>query len=66
MIKTLVNASVKYEILTERGILSRCGELVAAVLDKCRLLMLFYQMVINIFLLIAKAFRFHVFHVFCL
>ena len=40
MVKTLVNASVKYEILTERGILSRCGELVAAVLDKCRLLII--------------------------
>ena len=42
------------------------GRNIPSTADKCRLLMLFYQMVINIFLLIAKAFRFYVFHVFCL
>ena len=35
------------------------GKSIPSTADKCRLLMLFYQMVINLFLLIAKAFRFH-------
>lgn len=38
MIKTTVDASVRYDILTQRGILKHCGELVSEVIPKCKLL----------------------------
>lgn len=40
MIKTTVDASIKYDILTERRILSRAGDFIKDVIPECRILMI--------------------------
>lgn len=55
MIKTVVNASKKYDILIERGILSRCGEHIKEVKNPCNVMIVCDENVETLYFETVKA-----------